>query len=29
MSPAFELIPVLVCVGLFLACIIPLIFMKD
>ena len=29
MSPAFELIPVLVCVGLIVACILPLIFMKD
>ena len=29
MSPAFGWIPVLVCVGLILACIIPLIIMKD
>ena len=29
MSPAFEWLPVLVCVGLIVACIIPLIFMKD
>ena len=29
MPQAFELIPVLVCVGLLLACIIPLIFMKE
>lgn len=29
MSPAFAWIPVLVCVGLILACIIPLIFMKE
>lgn len=29
MSPAFEWIPVLVCVGLLLACIIPIIFVKD
>ena len=29
MTPAFEWIPVLVCVGLLLACIIPLIFVKD
>lgn len=29
MSPAFEWIPVLVCVGLVLACVIPVIFLKD
>lgn len=29
MTPAFEWIPVLVCVGLLLACILPLIFVKD
>jgi len=29
MSPAFEWIPVLVCVGLIVACILPLIIMKD
>lgn len=29
MSPAFEWIPVLVCVGLFMACTLPLFFMKD
>ena len=29
MSPAFEWIPVLVCVGLFMACTLPLLFMKD
>lgn len=29
MSPAFEWIPVLVCVGLLVACILPLIFMKE
>lgn len=29
MSPAFEWIPVLVCVGLIVACIAPLFFMKD
>ncbi len=29
MSPAFEWIPVIVCVGLFMACTIPLFFMKD
>lgn len=28
MSPAFEWIPVLTCVGLILACIAPLFFMK-
>ena len=29
MSPAFEWIPVLICVGLAGACILPLFFMKD
>lgn len=29
MNTAFEWIPVLVCAGLFLACILPLIFMKE
>ena len=29
MSPAFEWIPVLVCVGLVVACALPLFFMKD
>ena len=29
MSPAFEWIPVLVCVGLIGACIIPITIMKD
>lgn len=29
MTAAFEWIPVLVCVGLLLACIIPIIFVKD
>ena len=29
MSPAFEWIPILVCVGLFMVCTIPLFFMKD
>ena len=29
MTPAFEWIPVLVCVGLVVACILPLIFMKE
>lgn len=29
MSQAFEWIPVLVCVGLFMACTLPLFFMKD
>ena len=29
MNTAFEWFPVLVCVGLFLACILPLIFMKE
>ena len=29
MNTAFEWIPVLVCVGLFLACILPLIFYFD
>ena len=29
MNTAFEWIPVLVCVGLLLACILPLIFVKD
>lgn len=29
MNTAFEWIPVLVCVGLFLACILPLIFMQE
>lgn len=27
--PALEWIPVLVCVGLIVACILPLIFMKE
>ena len=29
MAPAFEWIPFLICVGLILACVIPLIFMKE
>ena len=29
MSPAFEWIPVIVCVGLFMACTLPLFSMKD
>ena len=29
MAPAFEWLPFLICVGLILACVIPLIFMKD
>lgn len=29
MNTAFEWIPVLVCVGLAVACILPLIFMKE
>lgn len=29
MTPAFEWIPVLVCVGLIVACILPLILMKE
>lgn len=29
MSPAFEWIPVIICVGLLVACILPLFFMKD
>ena len=29
MSPAFEWIPVLVCGGLFMACILPIFFIKD
>lgn len=29
MNTAFDWIPVLVCVGLFMACILPLIFMKE
>ena len=29
MSPAFEWIHVLVCVGLIVACTAPLFFMKD
>lgn len=29
MSPAFEWAPFLICVGLTLACIIPIIFMKE
>lgn len=29
MSPAFEWVPFFVPVGLALACVIPLIFMKD
>ena len=29
MNTAFEWIPVLVCVGLIVACIIPIIFMKE
>ena len=29
MSPAFEWIPVFICVGLLVACILPLFFMKD
>lgn len=29
MSPAFEWIPVLICAGLAVACLLPLLFMKD
>lgn len=29
MSPAFEWIPVLICVGLAAACILPLFLMKE
>ncbi len=29
MSPAFEWIPFLICVGLTLACALPLLFLKD
>lgn len=29
MSPAFAWIPVFICVGLFMACILPIFFMKD
>lgn len=29
MTPAFEWLPVLVCVGLTVACILPLIIMKE
>lgn len=29
MSPAFEWAPFLLCVGLTLACILPLLTMKD
>lgn len=29
MSPAFEWIPVLICVGLLVACAVPIFFMKD
>lgn len=29
MSPAFEWAPFLICVGLTMACIIPLLTMKD
>ena len=29
MSPAFEWIPVIICVGLIVACTAPLFFMKD
>ena len=29
MSPAFEWAPFLICVGLILACILPLLTMKD
>lgn len=29
MSPAFEWIPFLICVGLTMACILPLLTMKD
>lgn len=29
MSPAFEWIPFLICVGLTLACFLPLLTMKD
>lgn len=29
MTPAFEWLPVLVCVGLVVACILPLTIMKD
>ncbi len=29
MSPAFEWIPVLVCMGLLVACILPIIVVKD
>ena len=29
MSPAFEWVPFLICVGLTLACLLPLLTMKD
>lgn len=29
MSPAFEWIPIIICVGLIVACTAPLFFMKD
>ena len=29
MTTAFEWFPVLVCVGLIVACILPIIFMKE
>ena len=29
MNTAFEWIPVIVCVGLVVACILPLFFMKE
>ena len=29
MNTAFEWIPVIICVGLAAACILPLIFMKE
>lgn len=29
MSPAFEWAPFIICVGLTLACALPLLFLKD
>lgn len=29
MAPAFEWIPFLICAGLIVACILPIIFMKE
>lgn len=29
MSPAFEWIPIIICVGLIVACVAPLFFIKD